>query len=201
MPAKFADHAIPVTFSMVLNRRANIAQMIARTGLFDPQHQAFISDIDQPPRLQRDIADQIHPAAVAVPSIEQRRDIDVDNIAVFQRLVRRNPVAHHVVDRDAARMRIAPVTHRGGHRAAIQRHRPDQIIKRARGDAGDHVAGQFIEDLRGQPPRCAHSFERGRAVQFDRAVAQLRVAVHYRLILSHAAAIAAKRPIGYAPVP
>ena len=44
------------------DRRADIAQALARLGLHDSEHQAFMRHVDQPPRLQRHIADQIHPA-------------------------------------------------------------------------------------------------------------------------------------------
>ena len=123
-------NAEALPFGMHLNRVGNIAQMVAGLGLFDADHQALIGHIDQPPRLQRHIADEVHAAGIAVPAIEQRRHVDVHDIAVTQHArIRRDAVAHHVVDRDAARMGIAAIAERCRHGPAIQRHLADQIIK------------------------------------------------------------------------
>ncbi len=40
------------------------------------------------------------------------RDVDVERVAVLQRLVARNAVADHVVDRDAGRLRVGRVAGR-----------------------------------------------------------------------------------------
>ena len=87
MPTKFADYAVTVALGMRLDGVANVADAVTGLCRLDAQHQAFIGYIDQTPRLYRHIADKEHAAGVAVPTIEHRRDIDVDDVAVLQFLV------------------------------------------------------------------------------------------------------------------
>jgi hypothetical protein len=76
---------------MGLDRRADIAQPRAGAGLLDADHQALIGHVDQAARLERHVTHQIHAAGIAVPAIEQRRHVDIDDVAVLERLVRGMP--------------------------------------------------------------------------------------------------------------
>lgn len=98
MAAEIADNAIAMLFGMMLDRGANIAEMIARFCLLDTQHQAFIGDINQPLRLDRHITDQKHPAGVAMPAVKDNRNIDIDDITRFQFLLAGYAVADDVID-------------------------------------------------------------------------------------------------------
>ena len=52
-----------------------------------PRIMAFIGDVDEAARLQLDVADEIHAAGVAVPAVDDHGDVDIDDVAVAQRLV------------------------------------------------------------------------------------------------------------------
>src|SRR5437763_1780208 len=78
----------------------DVAEMVAGLRLLDPEHQAFVSHIDQPARLNADIADQVHPARIAVPAVDDRGYVDIDDVAVLELTVAGNAVAHDVIDRD-----------------------------------------------------------------------------------------------------
>ncbi len=139
-----------------------------------PEHQALIGHVDQPPRLDRHVADQIHPAGIAVPAVEHRRHVDIDDVAVLERALGRDAVADDMVDRDAAAMRVAAIAERRGHAAAGDRHVADDIVELFGRDAGDDMRHQRVEDLGGEAAGLAHAFEACGPVELDRAIARLR---------------------------
>jgi hypothetical protein len=121
-----------------------------------------------------------------MPTVQQGGYIDVDDVPVLQRLVRRDPVAHDMVDRDAAGVGVAAIAKRRGHGAAVQHHLAHCAIKLCGADAGDDERGQGIEDLGRQPASLAHALEPFGPVQLDRSVAIDGLARLYVLIFHHA---------------
>src|SRR3546814_14462484 len=57
-----------------------------------------------------------------MPAIDHRGDVDIDDVALAQRLVVGNAVADDMVDAGAAAMRIAAIAARRGDAAARPRH-------------------------------------------------------------------------------
>ena len=113
--AEIADDAVAVAFGVALDRVGDVAEPVAGPRLLEAEHQAFVGDVDQLARLQRHVADQVHAAGVAVPAVEDRRDVDVDDVAVLERLVARDSVADDMVDRDAAALGVAAIAERRGN--------------------------------------------------------------------------------------
>ena len=122
-------------------------------------------------RLDADLADQVHPAGVAVPAVEDRGDVDVDDVAVLERAVARNAVADDMVDRGAAALRIAAIAERRGDGAGVERHPVDDVVQLLGGDAGDDMGDERVEDVGGEPAGGAHAGKAFGPVQLDRAVA------------------------------
>ena len=174
VPAEIADHAVAVLLGMALDRVADVAEMVARLRLFEPEHQAFIGHVDQAARLDRDVADQIHPAGVAMPAAEHRSDVDVDDVAVLERAIGRDAVADDMIDRDAAAMGVAAIAERRGHTAAGDRHVADDVVELVGAHAGDDVGHQRVEDLGGEAAGLAHALKACGSMELDRAVARLR---------------------------
>ena len=79
----------------------------------DPPHHRFVGDVDQPLRPARRLAGDEHPARVAVPAVDDQRHVDIENVAVAQRLLVGNAVTDDVVDRGADRFAIAAIIERG----------------------------------------------------------------------------------------
>ena len=129
-----------------------------------------------------------------MPAVEQRGHVDVQDIPFLERLFGRDAVAHDVVDRDAARVRIAAIAQRRGDRAAIERQFADLVVDRRRGDARLHHRRNLVEDLGGKASGLAHAFESLGAMQLDRAIAQDGfVAGFDNLVFAHPADIAVLR--------
>ena len=119
--AEVAHNAVAVGLRVALDGVGDVAEVVAGLGLLEAEHQAFVGDVDQLARLQRHIADEVHAAGVAVPAVDDRGHVDVDDVAVLKRLLARNAVADDVIDRDAAALGVAAVAERRGHAAAFKR--------------------------------------------------------------------------------
>ena len=62
------------------------------------EHQRFVRHVDQPFGLAVDFAHRIHAARVAVPAIDDQRDVDVDDVAFTQRFRAGNAVTDDMID-------------------------------------------------------------------------------------------------------
>jgi hypothetical protein len=129
------------------------------------------------PGLQRDVADEEHAAGVAVPAVEDRGHVDIDDVAILERLVAGNAMADDMVDRGAAALGVAAIAERGRHRAFAQHMLADQVVEFAGGYPGDNVRHQGIEDFPSQPAGLAHAGEAVRTVQLYDAIASLDTVV------------------------
>jgi hypothetical protein len=90
-------------------------------------------------------------------------------VAVLERLVAGNAVAHDMVDRGATAFGEAAIAERGGDAASGNRHAVDDVVNLAGGDAGDDVGDERVEDGRGELAGGAHRGERFGAVELDHA--------------------------------
>ena len=106
-----------------------------------PRHIASKHTLREPGRPCIDgCADHEHSARVAVVAVLDDRDVDVDDVAVAQRAVARNSVAHDVVDGGADRLRE---WRRAGRAAVVQGRRDRAQI------VDDVVVAEPIELLGG----------------------------------------------------
>ena len=91
----------------------DVAEVVAGLRLLDAEHQAFVGDVDQLARLERRRRRPGYMRLVSPcqPSSD-RGHVDVDDVAVLERLVARDAVADDVVDRDAAALGVAAIAER-----------------------------------------------------------------------------------------
>src|SRR3546814_9290082 len=61
--------------------------MVAGPRLLEAEHQRFVGDLDELLRLDGHVAAQIHTAGIAVPAVQERRHVDIEDVAVLQRAV------------------------------------------------------------------------------------------------------------------
>jgi hypothetical protein len=160
-----------MALGMALDRVGDVAEAVARLGLLQAEHQALVGDLDELRRLDAHVADRIHPAGVAMPAVEQRGHVDIDDVAVLQRPVRRwNAVADDMVDGGAAALRIAAIAQGRRHRAPRPHFREDDLVQLLRRHAGHNVRNQRIKDLGRAAPGGAHAGKALGAMQLDIAM-------------------------------
>ena len=85
----------------------------------------------------RDLADAEHGGGIAVVAGEDRRDVDVHDVAILEDGVCiRDAVADNFVDADAGVARITVIAHAGGDALVLASVVADEFIDFERGDAG-----------------------------------------------------------------
>ncbi len=188
--AEIADDAVAMLFGKALDRMRNVTKRVACARLINPAHHRFVSDFDQPLGFDRHIADEIGTVGIAVPAINNRGDIDIDDIAVTQRLFRRNTVTDDVIDRCATAVRVAPIIERRGRCACIKRHLPNDIIDGLGRDARHDMGRERVKYLCGKQTRLAHPRKAFGAVEFDNIRARMKRIGGHVLIMCHAIDIA-----------
>src|SRR3984957_2969946 len=167
--AEIAPHAHVLGFDIGLDGVADIAGGAAGPDRGDAAHHALIGDLDQPLGAAGNFADRIHAAGIAVPMIDDQGHVDIDDVALAHRLLARNAVADHVIDRGAGRLTVAAIHQRRRHGAVIQTELVDQPVDALGRDAGFYLRYQHIEAFGRQPAGLAHAFERVGAVDLDLA--------------------------------
>ena len=123
-----------------------------------------------------------------MPAVDDRGHVDVDDVAVLERLLARDAVAHDMVDRDAAALGISAVAERRGQSAGVGRHLVDELVELLGRDARHHMRSERVEDLGGKPTGAAHPFEPLGSVELDDSVLRFGAVVGRNGdVLSHCA--------------
>ena len=106
MPAEFPYDRIPVAFGMFLNGSPDIPQEAPGTGGLQTGFQAFSGYLHQTLHFRTYFTDHKHPRSVRKITIQNRRNIYIDNIPISQyNVFGRNTVAYFVVHRGTHTLR------------------------------------------------------------------------------------------------
>ena len=136
---------------------ADIAQAHAGTHQGDTFEHAFATEIDQTFCLDGRFAHEKHFAGVAVKTVFDNRDVDIDNVAFLENLVTGNAVADHVVDGGTDGFGKTFVVERGRDGLLLVH---DVIVthavKFASADTRLHMRCDHFEHLGGQAASNAH---------------------------------------------
>ena len=125
---------------VLLHRRADVAEVAARAHLLDCQIEAFLRRLHQLGHARRDFTDRDGDRVVADETVQDRPEVEPDDVAFLQPGAVRDAVDDDVVDRGANDRRIRRQIHR---RVALER--------RFRAAAGQLLLGHSIELRRGHP--------------------------------------------------
>ena len=98
MAAKFLYDGVACVFGNLLAGVADVAQGRAGFDGGDARHHGFVGDVNQALGNGGDFADGKHTTGVAVEAVFFDGQVDVDDVAFFQRLVIGNTVAKLVSD-------------------------------------------------------------------------------------------------------
>ena len=98
MATKFTYDAEPVALGEGLNGMADITQSNARLDHDDAFPHGVIGDAAQALGRNRALTNDEHATGITMPTILDHRDIDIDDVTFFQRLIIRNAVADRVIN-------------------------------------------------------------------------------------------------------
>ncbi len=161
---------------------ADVAEGVPGFHRLDPLHQRVMRDLDQAFGFAAEFARDIHPAVVAVPAVQDDGHVDVQDVAVLQRARAGNAVADDVVDADAGCVLIPAIADGGRHRACRLDAGLNEVIQRARRDAGCDKGRHLVQDCRGKPTGAAHPVKIRVFVNSDAVPGQTAARVVHRLL-------------------
>jgi hypothetical protein len=151
VPAVLAHHTEFIALGHALDGMPNVTQGSAGTHRTNTGAHGLIGGGHQSLRLGAGIADRVHAAGVAEPAILDHGNVDVENVAVGQDSIIRDPVADHLVDRRADGFGKPVVTDVSGDRALYVDDpvvtEPIELVGR---DARAHVFTDHRQDFSGQ---------------------------------------------------
>lgn len=167
--AEVAHHRAALALGIALDGRANGAGAGAGPDRGNAAHQAFVGDFEQAFRRAFYGADRVHARGIAVPAVEDVGDVDVDDVAILQRLVVGDAMADDMIDRGAGRLGVAAVVESRRQRAMIHAELENETIYGVGGDAGRNHRHQFVEAARREVACLAHAGKTFLAIEADLA--------------------------------
>src|SRR6266849_70283 len=165
MAAEFAHDAVAVAFGMLLDRRAVVTEKSPGAHLADAEPHTLVRGLAQPFCLDRRFADVVHAAGIAVKTVFDHGDVDIQDISGLEHALPGNAVADLVVDRGADRLRKGlvagrSVVQRGGDRLLLL---DDQVMAKtvelAGRDSRLDARADEVEHFPGELPGNAHALD------------------------------------------
>src|SRR6266850_6438819 len=165
MAAELAHDAVAVRFGVLLDRRADVTEKSPGVYFADAEPHALVSGLAQALCLDGRFADVVHAAGVAVKTVLDHGDVDIEDVPRLEHALAWNAVADLMVDRGADRLRkrlVAGrrVVQRSGDRLLLLH---DQVmaeaVELAGRDAWLDARGDEIEHFAGELPGDAHALD------------------------------------------
>src|SRR5713101_8122629 len=103
MAAELAHDAVAVAFGVLLDRRPDVTKKSPGVHRPDAEPHALVGGLAQPLCPDGRFADVVHAAGIAVKTVFDHGDVDIQDIARLEHALPWNPVADLVVDRGADR--------------------------------------------------------------------------------------------------
>ena len=172
-----AHHAVAVPLRERLDDPADHVDAPTRLDRPDAALERLAGALDQQPRLLVDVAGEEGRVGVAVHAVEERGDVDVDDVAGLDDPAVGDAVADHLVDARAQRLREAAVAQRRGVGAVVAEELVADPVELVGGDAGHDVATDLLAGLRGEPARDAHPLDGLGVLDLGAGVGRRRLAV------------------------
>src|SRR5579862_1446970 len=170
---ELADDAVALRPGHILDRRADVADPVARLGRGDAGHHRQAGRVDQVADGRRRVADEEGPGTVTVPAVDDRAGVDRHDLAGPDRPLAGDAVDDLVVDRDADAGRERPPGIGPGI-ALERRDRPappdvglGQGVEVGGADPRLQLGFDEGQDLGHDPPGAAHPIDLGSRLQAD----------------------------------
>ena len=144
VPAVLAHHAKAGILDRLLHGLGHDGQRQPRFDGGKASLHAGAGDVDQALALGRDLADAEHAARIAKVTVQDRRAVDVDDVALVQHIrIAGDTVADNVVDRGAHALGIALVVEVGRRAAVLDGVVVDHLVDLV----GGHARGDVLADV------------------------------------------------------
>ena len=162
MATELSDHRKSAALRKALNGVSDVTQRGPGPNLFNPDPHRPVRDLAQSARRDGGFAHAEHSACVAMKSVFDDGDVDIDDVSRLQNSISGDTVAHLVIDRGAYRLREGCVARRrvieGCRNGALH---TDHIVvaepvKFTGGDSRANMWSDEVEHFARQTPGDAH---------------------------------------------
>ena len=108
-----------------------------------------------------DIADEKSLGLISMPSLDDRRDVDVDDVSIFENIIPWDPMANHIVDARATAFGITQIPKSRRSMLVRKGVLVDEPIDFTGAYAGLDVATDVVHELGVEATCCPHSLALG----------------------------------------
>jgi hypothetical protein len=159
VPGEVPHHPVAEPPGVRLDHPADGVQRAARRHRADATHHRLVRALDQQPRLLVHVAGQEGRVGVPVHAADVPGDVNVDDVAVVDRRVVGDPVADHLVQRGAQRLRVTAVPEGAGVRAVTDQEVVAHLVQVVGRDTWAHGSADRFQRLGGQLPGHPHPLD------------------------------------------
>ena len=157
MPTVLSDHGKVIRLRVGLDGMPDVAQARPGFDLLNALPHGLIAGRRQAAGEYGGIAHQVHSAGVAVESVADHRDVDIDDISAFEAFVPGNAVAHHMIDGSADGLRKTAVIEVGWDGFQLFNDKVvAALIELIRRDPRLNIGFDHVQDAGGKPARGTH---------------------------------------------
>ena len=158
--AILAHNAAIILLCMALDRVTYVPQTDTGFNHFDAYFHAFVSNLADALSLHGCFSHHEHATGITMIAILDHGYVDIDDIAIFQRLLRGNTVADHVIHRSADGARKPTVVQRGRHYLLFVHHKlVANVVQCLGGNPGLDMGFDHAQYIRREAARDAHFFD------------------------------------------
>ena len=150
VPGEVPHHPVAEPPGVRLDHPADGVQRAAGRDGADAAHHRLVRALDQQPRLLVHVSGQERRVGVPVYAAEVRGDVNVDDVAVVDQRVIGDPMADHLVQRGAQRLRVTAVAERARVGAVADQEVVPHLIQVVGGHARRHSSTDRLQGLGGQ---------------------------------------------------
>lgn len=166
---EIADDGESLRFDIGLDGVAEIAEARSGSNGLDTAIHGFIGGIDESFSLVGDRPDGVHTAAIAVPSIDDEGNVDIDDIALDEFAIAGDAVTDDVINGGADSLWKAAIIEGSGERLVIAGEGEGEVIELSGGNSGMDVFDKHIEGFGGETASASHRGEGVGVVEGDLA--------------------------------
>lgn len=142
---------------VILDRLADVAERSIGSDSFDAEPYALFGCTDESTIFLAHIADEESCIGVTMHSVEEARDVEVDDVPILENRRVRNAMTDHLIERRAHTLGIPVVIQRTRVRTVLDDQFVDEDIDVVGGDSGANELTCLAENFGSKGTRFSHS--------------------------------------------
>lgn len=165
---RFDDPVAVLLRRELVDDGSDVPNPFSRRDFANPEPHRMAGDVDEAECGLTHFPDRVHFRRVAMKSVENDGDVDIDDVPFDEGAWAGNPVTDHFVDGRADRLGKALVVERRWDRVVFNNEVVTQLVEFVGRDTRRHVGGDKVENFASQPSSGTHFLDFGFVVDVYR---------------------------------